>query len=95
MLLLTPQIFKHLDEHVFVLLNICLVSVPDEFHVHSPIAHLLALVERLLLLKVIEVLIRNLRLYCRLVGCSPLPQIAPVESFKELMSFNLVSSVAP
>lgn len=89
---------QHVDKHGFFGFDVRLVSVPDEVHVHFPIAALALVVddavERILLLKLVEVLVADLRCYLRKVRGFLLAQGFPVDAVEERVSLDLRDTVA-
>lgn len=93
LLLHASEVFKYFYQHLLLLFNVCLVGVSHKLHVYFA-ALLLQGIGLVLLFKVVEVFVWNLRLHFRLVRSFPLSQICPVKSIKKRMRLNLIGAVS-
>ena len=92
------QLLQDIDEHGFLCLDISFVGVANEIHIHFSVACLSLLlirpVERIFLIKLVEVLITDLRGDLRYVRRRHLPDSVPVDAFEEWVRLDLIDSIS-
>lgn len=94
------QVLENVDKHHALLLYISLISVTNKVHVDTAVSTtslaftVIAMMERVLFVKVIKILIANLASDGGLVWGDLLADIVPVKAIEEWVRFYFLSTIA-